>query len=146
MTWEELSAGLAISLSRLPAGALFVVTEPGGETGGVRYYFQFIQSETELSAFLVGNVQLSPARQASAEGEALIESLGWRPPHTDMPDWSRELPWPSNMTGYTALSDAIVSALRDGYGISAPEGWLYRAWNERNGVDLELTQLGLPAE
>lgn len=39
---------------------------------------------------------------------------------------------------------AIV-ALRDGYGISNPDGWWYRAWNERTGNEaIELPRLGLP--
>jgi hypothetical protein len=141
MTWEEFAEGLAEEFAGLPAGALLVLSEPGDRGR----YAQFAQDEMELVAYVVVNFFVPESAQATPQGEQAIADAGWNPPDGSglHENWWRTLPWPASSAQYRALADAVVTALRDGYGIASPDGWTYQAWNERTGDDIELTHLAL---
>ncbi|MCP2343619.1 TY-Chap domain-containing protein [Actinomadura rupiterrae] len=147
MDWQTFAAELADDLAGLPAGALLVITE---RADGGRFT-QFAQDDDGLVAYVSDNTYLAPADQASPEARRTIEAAGWNPPEPRQghEDWWYRLPWPSSSAAYHRLTDMIVTALRDGYGIPSPEGWHYRAWNDRKGNEpitlhnLTLTQAPL---
>ncbi|MCP2343620.1 TY-Chap domain-containing protein [Actinomadura rupiterrae] len=131
MDWETFAAALAGDLAELPEGALVVISE---REGGGRFT-QCMQEEDALTAYVCDNVFLKPEDRASAEGERIIADAGWKPRDPAMGDenWSYVLPCPAPAEDYRNLTDMIVTALRDGYGIPSPEGWTYSAWNELTG-------------
>ncbi|MEV4257570.1 hypothetical protein AB0J52_30805 [Spirillospora sp. NPDC049652] len=142
MEWETFAAELADDLADLPAGALLVISER--EEGG--RFTQFAQEDDVLLAYLCDNAFLQPEDQASPEARRVIEAAGWHAPDPGrgQDDWWYRLPWPSSSADYRRLTGMLVTAFRDGYGIPSPEGWTYRAWNEREGnAPLTLPSLDL---
>jgi hypothetical protein len=141
MTWEEFARGLAEEFGRLPTGALLVLSEPG--EGG--RYAQFAQGDGELVAYVVAGSFLPEPTRATPQGEQAIVQAGWRAPDPSAghENWWRTLTWPASSQQYRDLADSVAAALRDGYGITAPDGWSYQAWNERTGDDIELRHLDL---
>ncbi|WP_051468233.1 TY-Chap domain-containing protein [Actinomadura oligospora] len=143
MDWQEFAEQLAEDLSLLSAGTLLVIEERP-EDGR---YAQFVQEDDKLLAYVADNRYMTPADKVTPEGERVIEEAGWHraEPGRAHDDWWQELPWPASGTAYRHLTEAIVVALRDGYGIASPEGWRYRAWNEREAnAPVTLARLSLP--
>ncbi|MFD0692100.1 TY-Chap domain-containing protein [Actinomadura fibrosa] len=129
--WGSFADGLAEDLVTLAAGALVVISEPGEP--GWRRYVQFSQQDDRLHAEVVANAFLDESSRTSAEGEQKISQAGWTAPKVAHDNWTSELAWPASHADYRVLTEKIVLALRDGYGITSPESWRYRAWNDRKG-------------
>ncbi|MFC4913242.1 TY-Chap domain-containing protein [Actinomadura gamaensis] len=142
MDWQTFAAELADDLAALPAGALLVISER--DDGG--RFAQFAQDDDGLVAYVCDNTYLAPDDQASPEARQVIAAAGWNAPDPRQghEDWWYRLPWPASSAAYRRLTDMIAAAFRDGYGIASPDGWNYRAWNEREGNDpIELRRLSL---
>ncbi|MFD0692097.1 TY-Chap domain-containing protein [Actinomadura fibrosa] len=129
MDWETFADALAEDMATLAAGALVVISEPG-ESGR---YVQFAQDDDQLDVDVVGNAFLDDSSRASVEGEQKISLAGWTAPNAEYENWTLQLGWPASHVEYRALTEKMVVALRDGYGIASPETWRYRAWNDRKG-------------
>jgi hypothetical protein len=99
-----------------------------------------------MGDYVVAGSFLEDPVRASEDGERIIAAAGWRPPEPSAGHENRwtALPWPASTQRYLDLARMVVTALRDGYGISDPGVLHYQAWNDTTGQDLDLPRLGLP--
>lgn len=106
-------------------------------------FVQFAGGEHELHAEAAG-------------GFGDLAAAGWVAPSGDPPNWSCSMPLPALTAEYAALASRCVVALRDVYGLSGPDGLVYKAWREPerssggSSADpgenpLALSWLGLPS-
>lgn len=143
MDWEKFSVGLAGELADYPRNMLLVISESRGSEGR---YAQFSQWSHGLTAYLVVNSFLADPLRASAEGERAIMGAGWDAPDVSYghDNWWKSVFWPPTSEQSRTLADMVATGLRDGYGIADPGGFVYRAWDEETGADIELPGLRLP--
>lgn len=136
VSWHAFTRGLATELVRLPDEAVLVIAAEG-DPGC------FVQV---ARANRVTLVEASVDRDLAPQGYRLMVAAGWRPPGGDQkPTWSFYIPSPIHAARYRRVAEACVLALRDGFGIGAPDSLVYRAWCDNALSWLELPELGIAA-
>lgn len=133
-TWDDLTAGLALLLTRrAPDDYLILFTGP--------YYVQCYQDPALLHAEATGNRPGVP--EAPVHAEHRLGELGWHPPRTPGENWTVSLAFPVSHHVARRLAGLMTTTLREVYATPGPDHLRYEATNARTGDSWDAGSLGL---
>ncbi|KNY05430.1 TY-Chap domain-containing protein [Microbacterium sp. GCS4] len=118
--WDEFESALARVFRDITDRVFVIIAAEADPTR----YVQFAGQPSRLDAEAPGADVVSDA------DESVLRASGWMAPTTEQPNWTAALALPALHGEYADLASRCVAALRDAFGIGAPEELAYRAWRE----------------
>lgn len=136
-TWPDLSAALALTLTRLPLSGVLVLGKAD-------------QTVAHFSLDWFGlSCRLPAGRGADAQrfwesNQLTMKDNGWSTEvGRSANSWIRSMRWPARYEEYEYMADSVVAALRNVFRISDPAHLDVRAWDETPNSYPDLTAFGM---
>lgn len=119
--WEEFTGRLTETLRDVSDRVFLIVHSQANK----KVYVQFAGGKHELHAQAAG-----PEMVPWTDIDVMV-AAGWVPPSGfDPPNWTFDLPLPALTVEFSTLAERCVVALRDAYGLTEPDGLVYKAWRD----------------
>ncbi|MEU4648166.1 DUF6301 family protein [Nocardia fluminea] len=140
-TWQEYSAALALTLTRLPLGGILVLRVGGRDVARIEP--TWFGLTCQMLAQSVPRVQ----RDSGADQIFMIRN-GWSVAEEgSTPEgWVRSLRWPALYREFDSMADAVVTALRSIYGVADPVSLVVDAWSDSSEQDPDITAFGIHSQ
>ncbi|PXX54789.1 hypothetical protein DFR70_12383 [Nocardia tenerifensis] len=139
--WQKFSAGLALTLSCMPAEAYLVLNAADGR------YARFHMGTPVLWCEIVHNAQLAEEWRMPERVETLLQEHGWASPVDGQSvSWHRLVAWPVPFRAYELVADHISVALCHGVRVQAPTELSIDCWIRNSKEDFDISALRVVIE